>query len=265
MNKGFNMLNLSKQDILDLFPSFMHLGLIKLYHGVELIIELPRVPYLRLDSRRYPQIAMRDIESIMCYLDRWVLAHGKGYVPEDFDPQNKFIHSIQQVRREILEFIKILLFKGLHNNILEIGLGCDGGTHMLWRQIFDHVVTVEELLSLVFRFKMKESLDSRSTLIVGRSECSSTIEKVRTYVDSIDVLFIDGNHTYEGVAGDWSKYHDLVRSGGIIAFHDSVYRGGDFGVARFLDDLSSGAIDGKKHILQNICYSNHVGISYEEC
>lgn len=36
----------------------------------------------------------------------------------------------------------------------------------------------------------------------------------------LDLLFIDGDHTYEGVKQDWKMYSPLVRKGGIIVFHD---------------------------------------------
>lgn len=36
----------------------------------------------------------------------------------------------------------------------------------------------------------------------------------------IDLLFIDGDHTYEGVKNDFGMYAHLVRDGGLIAFHD---------------------------------------------
>lgn len=39
---------------------------------------------------------------------------------------------------------------------------------------------------------------------------------------SIDLLFIDGDHRYEGVQHDYQTYRPLVREGGIIAFHDIV-------------------------------------------
>jgi predicted O-methyltransferase YrrM len=38
----------------------------------------------------------------------------------------------------------------------------------------------------------------------------------------IDFLFIDGDHTYEGVKKDFEMYSPLVRPGGYIAFHDTV-------------------------------------------
>ncbi|UYP48040.1 hypothetical protein NEF87_004325 [Candidatus Lokiarchaeum ossiferum] len=38
----------------------------------------------------------------------------------------------------------------------------------------------------------------------------------------IDFLFIDGDHTYEGIKQDFEMYSPLVRSKGMIAFHDIV-------------------------------------------
>jgi predicted O-methyltransferase YrrM len=38
----------------------------------------------------------------------------------------------------------------------------------------------------------------------------------------IDFLFIDGDHTYEGVKSDFEMYSPLVRAGGLVAFHDIV-------------------------------------------
>jgi predicted O-methyltransferase YrrM len=38
----------------------------------------------------------------------------------------------------------------------------------------------------------------------------------------LDFLFIDGDHSYEGVKRDFEMYSPLVRPGGMIAFHDIV-------------------------------------------
>ena len=36
----------------------------------------------------------------------------------------------------------------------------------------------------------------------------------------VDFLFIDGDHTYEGVKADFDMYSPLVRKGGLVALHD---------------------------------------------
>lgn len=41
--------------------------------------------------------------------------------------------------------------------------------------------------------------------------------------EKIDLLFIDGDHTYNGVKQDWELYSPLVRTGGMIVFHDICF------------------------------------------
>jgi predicted O-methyltransferase YrrM len=51
-----------------------------------------------------------------------------------------------------------------------------------------------------------------------------TLEEVERILggEKVDFLFIDGDHTYEGVKRDFEIYSPLVRKGGIVAFHDIV-------------------------------------------
>ena len=51
----------------------------------------------------------------------------------------------------------------------------------------------------------------------------------------IDVLFIDGDHTYEGVKADYEKYEPFVKDGGIILMHDITHR--HFGVKDFWKEI----------------------------
>ena len=62
-----------------------------------------------------------------------------------------------------------------------------------------------------------------------------TFQVVKTLLDgSIDFLFIDGDHTYEGVKLDYEMYGPLVREGGIIAVPDIEQ---DSRVGRFWNEL----------------------------
>ena len=58
-----------------------------------------------------------------------------------------------------------------------------------------------------------------------------------------DLLFIDGDHTYDGVKKDYEWYGDLVRPGGMIVFQDIVEHDRklhpDVDVHRFWKELSA--------------------------
>ena len=59
-------------------------------------------------------------------------------------------------------------------------------------------------------------------LIRGDSHAPATVERVSRLLagEKLDFLFIDGDHTYDGVRQDFESYSPLVRSGGLIGFHD---------------------------------------------
>jgi predicted O-methyltransferase YrrM len=57
-------------------------------------------------------------------------------------------------------------------------------------------------------------------LIQADSHSPEALAELRARIDSIDFLFIDGDHSYEGVKADFEIYGPLVRKGGLIALHD---------------------------------------------
>lgn len=64
--------------------------------------------------------------------------------------------------------------------------------------------------------------NQRLRLIQGDSHSAGMLERAKSELggELIDYLFIDGDHTYEGVKRDFELYSSLVRRGGIIALHD---------------------------------------------
>lgn len=206
---------------------------------------------------------MKTIESIMTAMDSWVVEHGNGtYVADDFNFQPEAgDHAIQQNRKELRDFVEVLLGLPQRRTILEIGLGNHGGTHFLWRMLFELVITIDNNIDLIERFKHKHHLDDKSMFIFGDSGSEATVTEVTALATSVDTLFIDGEHSFDGVRKDWFNYHNLVCRAGIIAFHDSCNPGA--GIGRFVSQLSSGEIDGSKHTLQTIMHCPVVGLTYE--
>ena len=54
----------------------------------------------------------------------------------------------------------------------------------------------------------------------GDSQNINIVNQIKEEVKEIDFLFIDGDHTTNGVLNDFYNYVGLVKSGGYIAFDD---------------------------------------------
>jgi predicted O-methyltransferase YrrM len=53
--------------------------------------------------------------------------------------------------------------------------------------------------------------------------CSSSEEAGRNWNRPIDLIFIDGDHSYEGVKHDWELFSPHVKPFGIVLFHDTAW------------------------------------------
>lgn len=82
-----------------------------------------------------------------------------------------------------------------------------GGGYGPWRQRF---------------FQRFARRGQRLHLLRGDSHSGEMLSRVKAALrgEPLDYLFIDGDHTYEGVKQDFEMYRPLVRSGGIVALHD---------------------------------------------
>ena len=139
-----------------------------------------------------------------------------------------------QVQSEVSEFLEVIS-RVKPKVILEIGTA-SGGTLFLFSRVASVDATMMSIDLPGGRFgggypAWKTPL-YRSFALPGQeihliradSHKADTLGQVKTILDGrgIDFLFIDGDHTYEGVKMDFEMYGPLVKEGGIIAFHDIV-------------------------------------------
>lgn len=139
-----------------------------------------------------------------------------------------------QKRTEISELLNILEVTK-PKVILEIGTA-NGGTLFLFAHIAQRNATLISIDLPGGKFgggypKFRELLYKK--FIINKqqiyllrldSHANETLNKIKNIIgnECIDFLFIDGDHTFEGIKKDFDMYSPLLRKGGIIACHDIV-------------------------------------------
>jgi len=164
----------------------------------------------------------------------------EDYVNLAFKPSSAFPFpwigiSPAQVKEEITELVKILA-RRKPKLVLEVGTA-RGGTLFLFARVSspDAAILSIDLPGGLFgggypewRIPLYKSFAIRNqkiNLIRGNSHDFYTCKMVEKILEGrkLDFLFVDGDHTYDGVTTDFEMYAPLVnKDGGIIAFHDIV-------------------------------------------
>lgn len=164
-----------------------------------------------------------------------------------------------QIREEIAQLLRIV-DELKPRVVLEIGTA-RGGTLFLWTRAAaeDALLVSIDLPGGLFGggyarpkavlYKHFALGKQRIELLRADSHNPNILEKVKQLVGSkgVDFLFIDGDHRYEGVKRDYEMYSPLVRSGGVIAFHDIVPGPEENvgGVPRFWSELKKSLPQGR--------------------
>ena len=139
------------------------------------------------------------------------------YMPQERDEITKLAEFVYNLQPKV---------------VVEIGTKF-GGTFKIWNEVTQGKKISVDLVEGIHGGISREDYDSRNqsfksiygdscTFIEGNSHDQSTYDALVKELDGnlIDFLFIDGDHTYEGVKQDYEMYSNLVNEGGWIAFHD---------------------------------------------
>lgn len=145
--------------------------------------------------------------------------------PHDFFAFATKYMGHQQWSQEILGFLKFAE-EQKPVRICELGM-FQGGTNLMLTHALS---SVEQIIGVDLFIRNKSQLKyfvkptQRQTYIEGKTCDKSSLEKVADALkgEKLDLLFIDADHSYNGVKQDFMLYRQFVREGGIIAFHDIV-------------------------------------------
>ena len=112
--------------------------------------------------------------------------------------------------------------------VCEIGTASGGTLFLLAQVCAPAALLISVDLGLSFeRCLVHARFATRKQRIIsirGDSGAPATLKRVRSLLHGhpMDLLFIDGDHSYDAVKADFTHYSPLVRPGGLIALHDIV-------------------------------------------
>jgi len=143
-------------------------------------------------------------------------------------------YRIQQDPIEITEALSYLSNFG-YRNYLEIG-SAGGGTTRLMIEMLEiknsYIIDDNQHPASSFRKELLDGLNVREFAGDSHSEeCEHFLDVID---DKFDIVFIDGDHSYEGVVMDTRLVFPRVHHGGIVMFHDVEYHPG---VKRYMEEL----------------------------
>jgi cephalosporin hydroxylase len=162
----------------------------------------------------------------------------------DYCVNSELMHKciFMQVYEEFLTFSYWL--KGFQpNNILEIGTM--GSTFWIMNKLSSGKkvsIDIENRESIIHHFMWEEDW----MFVAGSSQDPNNFDKIKNKCDKYDLIFIDGDHSYDGVKNDFNLYKSLLSDRGYIAFHDidpnHIFAGSYAGeVYKFWQDLDEGS------------------------
>jgi len=166
------------------------------------------------------------------------------------------IPNIGQNKSEITNLAKFV--QSINpKNILEIGTQF-GGTFYLWCKLASNKCISLDLPNGIHGGIDQQSIFNRNnkflndwfpnkniTFISANSHKQETFDVLFEKMqgeEGFDFLFIDGDHTYDGVKQDYEMYRFLIKSGGYIAFHD-INNIDDCGVDKLWKELKGEKIE----------------------
>ncbi|MCE8424194.1 MAG: class I SAM-dependent methyltransferase [Candidatus Methanoperedens sp.] len=158
---------------------------------------------------------------------------------------NRLIEPMQ-LKGEIIPFLN-LLQKYEIKKFLEIGTANGGTLFMILRAISAQakIVSIDLHYNKIWGIidsplykSFKKDRFQKIILLKSDTHLPNTKETVDSILDgNVDLLFIDGDHSYEGVKQDFKMYGSLVKNGGLIAFHDIVKHHDECKVHEFWSEI----------------------------
>lgn len=144
--------------------------------------------------------------------------------------------------------IEIGVYEGINTAVISKALGQDGRTFGI-DPFFKGSLGIC-YHKVVAKLHLKRNRISSKVVLIEKF----SFDALEDVPEKVEFIFIDGDHSYEGIRKDWQFYADKVSPGGIMALHDTSTIDADGGYVqdsvRFYNDVIR--LDGRYEWLETI-------------
>lgn len=127
--------------------------------------------------------------------------------------------NIEQKPEEFKMFLDHLNKTKKKKYALEIGSNF-GGTSVGLCHLYEKVIAID--IKHHDNFDKIKKIYPNFDYIISDSTSNDTVEMIKNLGVEFDLIFIDGDHSYNGVKNDYDKYKQFLSDDGYLAFHDLV-------------------------------------------
>jgi predicted O-methyltransferase YrrM len=131
---------------------------------------------------------------------------------------------LQQDLDEISGAINFLLEQGVkYSNFLEVGSAAGGNA-----RVFSDLLNIKDITIIddnqhpehIYRHENLKHLNINE--YIGNSQSAEAKAWLEQQNKKYDIVYIDGDHSYQGVLNDIENYKHFVESDGFLIFHDHI-------------------------------------------
>lgn len=162
------------------------------------------------------------------------------------------------LQQNISEITNLILFlikeKDRLKNFLEVGSASGGNTFVLNKYLnFENIVIVDDNKHPKHNFRPDVLKNYNYIEFIGDSQKIETIQQVKDLNIEFDLIFIDADHSYEGVKNDTYNYVNFLKNDGYIILHDTVCCDG---ILKWSNELKNSVIENMTYVSEFIFKDN---------
>ena len=166
--------------------------------------------------------------------------------------------SLHYHKEEIVRLLRVIFRLPIARGTVVLAPLKSAPSAILWGQVFDKVVAIAEQQQ-----SDPPIFDGKYSIYSGSVGNSRFLYDVIHGISALDCLILDNTQYWSLISPYYLFRGAMRRPGAIIFFRNPDVSAEDDGVARFIRDLRTGAIDGICHELTDIAVPGTPGICYE--